>query len=158
MIFVFFAQQFFFSHGKTKQFDDTVDSKVKDIIDEWRTTRANAIEKEGRDPGAAFAMNNVTFEGNGVLIVAKDTVSDTEPLCLTIGPTGNKIELLPCFESWVPATLAPGWETGAVVLRETKRHTRWSVGPCTTDGAVERLYVFFVSLKLVFYTTTTTHT
>ena len=127
---------------KTKQFDDTVDTKVKDIIDEWRTTRANAIEKEGRDPGAAFAMNNVTFEGNGVLIVAKDTVSDTEPLCLTIGPTGNKIELLPCFESWVPATLAPGWETGAVVLRETKRHTRWSVGPCTTDGTVERLYVF----------------
>lgn len=122
-----------------EKFDDTVNAKVKDIIDEWRTKRAYAIEQEGRDPGAAFAMNNVSFEGQGVLIVAKDTVSDPEPLCLAIGPSGNKIELLPCFESWVPATLAPAWETGAVVLSETKRHTRWSVGPCTTDGAVERL-------------------
>ena len=91
-------------------------------------------------------MNHITFEGHGVLIVAKDTVSDPEPLCLAIGPSGNKIELLPCFESWVPATLAPSWEAGAVVLSETKQHTRWSVGPCTTDGAIERLYVFILQI------------
>jgi hypothetical protein len=84
-------------------------------------------------------MKNIKFEGHGVLIVAKDTVSDPEPLCMAIGDTGNKIELLPCFESGVPATLAPEWETGGVVLSETKLHTRWNVGPCTTDGHVERL-------------------
>ena len=124
--------------NKMAQFDDSVDTKVKDIIDEWRVKRAHAIEHEGRDPGAAFSMNHINFEGHGVLIVAKDTVSDPEPLCLAIGPSGNKIELLPCFESWVPATLADTWETGAVIFSETKQHTRWSVGPCTTDGAVER--------------------
>lgn len=121
------------------QFDDSVDSKVKDVIDEWRKKRAHAIEFEGRDPGAAFEMKNVEFEGHGVLIVAKDTVSDPEPLCLALGDEGNKAELLPCFQSWVPATLATDWESGAVVLHEVKRHTRWKVGPCTTDGHVERL-------------------
>jgi hypothetical protein len=114
---------------------------VKDVIDEWRNKRAYAIAHEGRDPSAAFAMNRIDFEGYGVLIVAKDTAYDPVPLCLSIGPSGNKIELLPCFQSWVPATLAPEWEHGAVVLSETKHHTRWSVGPCTTDGTVERLYV-----------------
>jgi hypothetical protein len=111
------------------------------VIDEWRLKRAYSIANEGRDPSAAFAMNRIDFEGHGVLIVAKDTVSDPDPLCLAIGPSGNKVELLPCFESWVPATLAPQWESGAVVLSETKPHTRWSVGPCTTDGSAQRLYV-----------------
>ena len=109
------------------------------MIDEWRRKRAHAIENEGLHPGAAFQMKNVEFEGHGVLIVAKDTVSNSEPLCLALGEEGNKAELLPCFQSWVPATLAPDWETGAVVLNEVKLHTRWKVGPCTTDGHVERL-------------------
>jgi hypothetical protein len=111
------------------------------VIDDWRRKRAHDIEREGRDPAAAFEMKNVEFEGHGVLIVAKDTVSDSEPLCLALGESGNKAELLPCFESWVPATLAADWESGAVVLSEVKRHTRWKVGPCTTDGHVERLQV-----------------
>lgn len=111
------------------------------MIDEWRKKRADAIEIEGRDPGAAFEMKNVDFEGHGVMIVAKDTVSDPEPLCLALGAEGNKAELLPCFQSWVPTTLATDWESGAVVSHEVERHTRWKVGPCTTDGHVERLYV-----------------
>jgi hypothetical protein len=88
-----------------------------------------------------FEMKKVELEGHGVLIVARDTVSDSMPLCLALGETGNKLALLPCFQEWVPPTLAQGWETGAVVLRETAFHTRWEVGPCTTDGHVERLYV-----------------
>lgn len=119
------------------------------MIDEWRRKRAHAIESEGRDPVAAFEMRNIEFAGHGVLIVAKDTVSDAEPLCLALGDSGNKIKLLPCFEPWVPPTLAPEWETGAVVLSEVKLHTRWKVGPCTTDGHVERLYVLYQHDALV---------
>lgn len=121
------------------QFDDSIDTAVKDVIDRWRAERAFAIERQGHSPDSAFNMKKVNFEGHGVLIVAKDTISDATPLCLTIGPSGNKVVLLPCFEDWVPATLADHWETGAVVQRETVLHSRWSVGPCTTDGHVERL-------------------
>lgn len=121
------------------QFDDSVGTEVKDVIDTWRAARAHAIEHEGVAADAAIAMKKVGFEGHGILIVARDTVADEVPLCLAIGSTGNKVELRPCFEEWVPPTLAPDWETGAVVLRETVRHTRWEVGPCTTDGHVERL-------------------
>jgi hypothetical protein len=121
------------------QFDDSVGTEVKDVIDRWRTARAHAIEHEGKDPDAAFNMKNVPFQGHGTLIVALDTVADEVPLCLAIGRIGNKVELLPCFEDWVPATLARDWESGAVVLRETLPHTRWEVGPCTSDGNVQRL-------------------
>ena len=84
-------------------------------------------------------MKKVEFEGHGLLIVAKDTVADETPLCLAIGETGNKVELLPCFAEWVPPTLADSWQKGAVILRETVPHTRWEVGPCTTDGSLERM-------------------
>lgn len=112
---------------------------MKDVIDRWRSSRASSIEHEGKAPGNVLAMRKMEFEGHGVLIVAKETVNDKTPLCLAIGARGNKIELLPCFEEWVPATLAEDWETGAVILRETLPHTRWEVGPCTSDGRVERL-------------------
>lgn len=123
------------------QFDDDVDTNVKDVIDSWRMKRAHAIEHEQVDPGAAFQMRKMEFEGHGVLIVAKDTVGDETPLCLTIGETGNKVELLPCFHKSVPPTLAPGWETGGVITKETVLHTRWEVGPCTSDGNLTREYV-----------------
>jgi hypothetical protein len=113
-----------------------VGTEVKDVIDRWRSSRASSIEKA---PDAVLAMRKMQFEGHGVLIVAKETVNDKTPLCLAIGARGNKIELLPCFEEWVPATLAEDWETGAVILRETVPHTRWEIGPCTSDGRVERL-------------------
>jgi hypothetical protein len=130
------------------QFDDAVGTEVKDVIDRWRRERAHAIAQEGMDPDKASALKKVDFEGHGVLIVARDTVSDDVPLCLSIGATGNKVELLPCFAKWVPATLSPNWESGAVVLRETVHHTRWEVGPCTSDGQVARLYVNECSLFL----------
>lgn len=108
------------------------------MIDKWRLKRARAIEEDGVHPGNAMSTKMIEFEGHGTLIVAKETVSDPIPLCLAIPETGNKVSLLPCFEEWVPQTLAEDWETGAVVLRETVPHTRWEVGPCTSDGEVEQ--------------------
>jgi hypothetical protein len=34
---------------------------------------------------------DLSFEGHGVLIVAKETVNDTKPLCLGLGETQNKV-------------------------------------------------------------------
>jgi hypothetical protein len=31
------------------------------------------------------------FEGEGILIVAKETVKDEQPLCLGLGPSKNKV-------------------------------------------------------------------
>ena len=50
-----------------------------------------------------------------------------------------KVRLTPCFYKGVRETLAPGWDTGAVILDETNPHNRWELGPCSTDGFVERM-------------------
>ena len=128
------------------QFDDAdpENAKVKDIIDAWRARRdlaAQQIAANGSESGSDQALHHmhVDFAGHGVLIVAKETVNDAVPLCLGLGPTGNKPKLVPCFHDIVVPTLAEGWETGAVVLEETLRHNRWTLGPCTSDGTVERL-------------------
>jgi hypothetical protein len=124
----------FFCH--CTQFDDTVDSAVKDIIDEWRVKREEAIQNGTLQE--VVNAKSVDFEGHGVLIVAKETVESPTPLCLGLGSTGNEILLTPCFHDWVPPTLGDQWETGGVVRHETHAHTRWEVGPCTSDGHVER--------------------
>ena len=111
---------------------------MKAVVDQWRENRLDSI-RHGTDPLHANTMTTLPFEGHGVLIVAKNTVNDSVPLCLALGETGNAIQLLPCFEDWVPRTLAEHWETGAVVLSETVPHTRWEVGPCTSDGKLKRL-------------------
>jgi hypothetical protein len=80
------------------------------------------------------------FEGHGVLIVAKDTVKDHMPLCLGLGPSRNKARLVPCFEDFVPATLVEGWETGAVVEHEVLPNNRWNIGPCSSDGGLQRVH------------------
>ena len=82
---------------------------------------------------------DMEFEGHGVLIVAKATVSSPMPLCMGLGPTGNYAKLVPCFYEGVPPSLAEGWETGAVVMEECPFHNRWQLGPCTSDGNLERL-------------------
>lgn len=116
------------------------------MIDEWRARDVQMIKDRSQNntipmPPSAVRkqQRKVDFEGHGTLIVAKDTVNATVPLCLAIPSSGNKISLLPCFEEWVPPTLAMEWETGAVVLSETIPHTRWEVGPCTSDGEITRL-------------------
>jgi hypothetical protein len=92
------------------------------------------------DTYQARTVRNVEFEGHGALIVAKDTVHDEDPLCLGLGETGNAVRLVPCFYEEVLPTLAKDWATGAVILDEVAPHNRWEVGPCTSDGHVERLY------------------
>lgn len=78
------------------------------------------------------------FEGHGVLIVAKGTVSSEVPLCMALGESTNEIKLIPCFHEWVVPNLLEKWETGAVVRGETLSHNRWEMTPCTTDGTLER--------------------
>ena len=128
-----------------RKFDDSIDSRVKDVIDQWRTHRTSTQQSNN---------NQMDFEGHGVLIVAKDTVNDPMPLCMAIGETGNKIELLPCFHEWVPATLADQWERGGVILPETPLHSRWNLSPCTSDGTLERLASGLINVTLGNYSLT----
>ena len=52
---------------------------------------------------------------------------------------GNQVRLVPCFQDNVVPTLAPGWETGGVIIEEVTNHTRWWLGPCSSDGNLKRL-------------------
>jgi hypothetical protein len=115
------------------------DTRVKDILDEHRQLQQKLFD-EAQDKSNVVMPSpvNTTFEGEGVLIVAKATVSSPMPLCLGLGPSGNYAKLVPCFYDAVLPTLAEGWETGAVVLEETPLHNRWQLGPCTPDGNLER--------------------
>jgi hypothetical protein len=116
------------------QFDNNPSGdRVKDIVDQWRDRRELIARV-----GGSGKHNRLDFEGHGVLIVAKETVNDKMPLCLGLGATGNMLQLVPCFEDWVPETLSPHWATGAVIIEETLPHNRWEIGPCTSDGIVQR--------------------
>jgi hypothetical protein len=119
------------------QFDDAIDSQVKDIVDAWRLEREKAI-RTGASIEEVTKPKSVDFEGHGVLIVAKETANSSMPLCLGLGNSGNEVILRPCFHDWVPGTLGEQWETGGVIIEETLLHNRWVVGPCTSDGTVER--------------------
>ena len=122
------------------QFVDARDSQVKDIVDAWRAKREASMQayladssKERRPPRLGME-----FEGQGVLIVAKETVNDKTPLCMALGESSNEIQLVPCFYEGVVSNLLEKWETGAVVQGETLLHNRWEMSPCTSDGALER--------------------
>ena len=64
-----------------------MDSNIKDILDERRKEEQEELMGL-REPSRKSAMD---FEGHGVLIVAKATVSDSTPLCLGLGSTYNKV-------------------------------------------------------------------
>ena len=125
-----------------RKFLDDVDSKIKDYIDmqrlreEFLLTSLNATKPI---PVHISPKVNMYLEGHGALIVAKDTIHDDMPLCMGLGDVQNKVRLVPCFHDWVPQTLAPDWETGAVILSETLPHNRWEIGPCSSDGNLRRL-------------------
>ena len=53
-----------------------------------------------------------------------------------------KARLTPCFHDWVPKTLAPDWVEGAVIRQEAAPNNRWEFNPCSSDGKLQRLYVF----------------
>jgi hypothetical protein len=110
-----------------------VDGRVKDIVDRWR------LRREADPTYQSRSLRNVNFEGHGVMIVAKDTIDEEDPLCLGLGETGNALKLVPCFYDDVLPSLAKDWATGAVISEEVILHNRWELGPCTSDGHVERL-------------------
>jgi hypothetical protein len=122
-----------------RKFLDDVDPQVKNVVDTLRRNEEMILTTLGADkPIPRSEKVNMKFEGLGVLFVAKDTVNETEPLCLGLGERLNLVRLVPCFEEGIVATLAPGWETGAVDTNETMVHIRWEVAPCSSDGNLER--------------------
>ena len=123
-----------------RKFDDHVDSTVKDVIDAFRIKEESELKViNGTNDGSEHRSSvNLRLDGHGTLFVAKVTVNSTVPLCLGIGETQHKVRLIPCFEDWVPQTLAPNWYAGAVILEETLPHNRWEIGPCSTNGNLTR--------------------
>ena len=117
-----------------RKFLDHVDIDIKSHIDALRYRQE--LELSGQAKAEITVFNE--FEGHGVLIVAKETLNDTMPLCLGLGPSRNKVRLVSCFEDFVPPTLAANWETGAVVVEEVIEHNRWRIGPCSSDGSLRR--------------------
>lgn len=123
-----------------RKFNNDADSKVKDAIDDFREQEELELVSKGvTDPGPLPAKVNLSLDGHGALIVAKETVNSKNPLCLGLGETRNKVRLVPCFESWVPRTLASNWHHGAVVSAEALPHNQWEIGPCSSDGDLVRL-------------------
>lgn len=135
-----------------RKFVDSYDSRVKDAIDASRKIEEAKLNPNrsldsatSNDSKAGSAGENMKFEGHGTLIVATETLHTGDPLCLGLGPAFSHLRLVPCFQDSVTPTLAENWETGAVILEEVQEHTRWSVGPCSSNGGLERLYVIYSS-------------
>lgn len=112
---------------------------MKDILDKLREKEEEELRAiaEGGIIDNSIAANT-TFEGHGVLLVAKDTISDHSPLCLSLGKKGNYVRLIPCFWEAVLGTLAPDWATGAVIEEEVQHNSRWQLGPCSNSGNLFR--------------------
>jgi hypothetical protein len=64
-------------------------------VDQWRIKRESALRANPDEFNPNLEQVQVNFEGHGVLIVAKNTTKDETPLCLGIGETGNRLQLVP---------------------------------------------------------------
>ncbi|KAL7572055.1 hypothetical protein ACA910_001705 [Epithemia clementina (nom. ined.)] len=121
-----------------RKFDPKVDSKIKDLVDVWRADSEKRLTTIVGETGSDFQSRGrkIEFAGHGTLIVAKDTVDDSVPLCL--GASGDYVFLTACFHQWVLQKLSDAWETGTVVLEDTRAQNQWEFNPCsTTDGDVK---------------------
>lgn len=128
-----------------RKFDDEAEPLVKNYIDKRRQKEEERFIREAELMKANNGTNNATlpleeweFQGEGVLIVAKETVSDDVPLCMGLAKQGNAVQLQPCFKDDVPPTLSPEWEAGAVIIEEIEGLNRWDIGPCSSDGDLKR--------------------
>jgi len=141
-----------------RKFNDKLYPTVKDVLDEHRhwqqqeLTQSNTTPTNDKDGSSSTDSNDkntttnmtmphqvdTSFKGHGVLIVAKSTLSSAMPLCMGLGPTGNYAKLVDCFYDDVLPTLGEDWQTGAVISDETPWHNRWQMGPCTSDGNLQR--------------------
>lgn len=130
-----------------RKFDDVVEPVVKDYIDkrrekeEERLHREAELMKEYKKNGTEvpeLPLEEWEFQGEGVLIVAKETINDEVPLCMGLADTGNQVQLRPCFKDDVPPSLSEKWEEGAVIIEEINGYNRWDIGPCSSDGELKR--------------------
>eukprot|EP00934_Nitzschia_sp_Nitz4_P000324 Nitzschia sp. Nitz4//scaffold253_size28098//4068//6740//NITZ4_008137-RA/size28098-snap-gene-0.33-mRNA-1//1//CDS//3329544288//324//frame0 len=139
-----------------RKFNDEVDIEIKDALDTLRAKEQEAlVTSNSTDPqDVGEVTRNMLLDGQGALIVAKDTMHTEMPMCLGLGEVRNKVRLVPCFEDWVPQTLSPDWETGAVILDETLDHNRWEIGPCSSDGNLERMEDGFINVTAGLYSPT----
>ena len=127
-----------------RKFDDNVEPLIKGYIDmkrqkdEERLKREAEVSKEVNGTEIDLPLEEWEFQGEGVLIVAKETISDDIPLCMGLAAEGNVVALQPCFKDDVPPTLSPGWQAGAVIIEEIQGFNRWDIGPCSSDGGLKR--------------------
>ena len=129
-----------------RKFDDIAVPEINGYIDERRqeeeerfAREAKTIEDQKKDgKEVSLPLEEYEFQGEGVLIVAKETVQDKEPLCLGLASSGNRVMLQPCFKDDVPPTLSPDWQMGAVIIEEIEGLNRWDIGPCSSDGKLKR--------------------
>ena len=56
-----------------------------------KRAREEELFKSSTHGGPVQTGPDTSFEGNGVLIVARETVNETTPLCLGLGDTQNKV-------------------------------------------------------------------
>jgi hypothetical protein len=126
-----------------RKFDDIAEPLVKDYIDLRRAKEEERLKRESEykdknETESEPPLEEWEFQGEGVMIVAKETVNDTMPLCMGLGKDGNAVKLQPCFKEDVPSTLSVGWEEGAVIIEEIEGFNRWDIGPCSSDGELKR--------------------
>ena len=133
-----------------RKFDDLKEPIIKDYIDKKREKDELRFKKEeelmkeievnktqGLEVKSA-PLEEWEFQGEGVLIVAKQTINDEIPLCMGLDKKNNNVLLRQCFHSDVPATFAENWQTGAVIIEEIDGYNRWDIGPCSSDGELKR--------------------
>ena len=130
-----------------RKFDDVAEPFIKDYIDlrrkkeEERLNRESDMMKEMKEKNETepnLPLEEWEFQGEGVMIVAKETIRDTMPLCMGLDEDSNQVLLQPCFKEDVPPTLSAGWEEGAVIIEEIDGYNRWDIGPCSSDGELKR--------------------
>ena len=105
-----------------RKFSEDVDIEILDVLDRRR----------GSDSGE-FSPKKLFPDDENVLIVKKDSVNGTHPLCLTRSDDGKTISVQRCFgEKWQSQA---GWEKRYLPKADmVDLSMRWSIGPCSTDG------------------------
>lgn len=82
-----------------RKFDDAVEPLIKDYIDKRREKEEERFKREkefmkdmeAENKTESLPLEEWEFQGEGVLIVAKETVGDKEPLCLGMEKDNNKV-------------------------------------------------------------------
>lgn len=129
-----------------RKFDDVAEPAMKDYIDMRRQKEEERLKiesekmkemKEKNETEPDLPLEEWEFQGEGVMIVAKETIKDDMPLCMGLNEA-NGVLLRPCFKEDVPPTLSAGWEEGAVIIEEIDGFNRWDIGPCSSDGELKR--------------------